>query len=86
MPKCQKCFDYLPPDYFIEREDGGKICMFCETDKDKLTLEKDNHIKYINKKELKEEYRIFLKKLLESENVKKFVKGEEENLIIKPGE
>lgn len=62
----------------VDKEYGDKVCLFCESDKDILTLrEEDGTIYTVEKSDIIRKYEIFMKKLLEKDNVKKFIKGKE---------
>ena len=76
MPKCVLCDDFVPPWFTDEVSDK---CLFCETqqgtsnDNDKLTLNDDTY----SKLQVKEEYKIYIKRLMErnkDEIVKKLTK------------
>ncbi len=77
MGKCVLCSDLLPPWFFDE---ASEKCMFCEVnmgtsnDKDELTLNDETY----TKKTVKDEYKIYMKRLVErnkDEIVKKLTKG-----------
>ena len=77
MGKCVLCSDMLPPWFMDEVSDK---CLFCETnqgtsnDKTLLSLDGDTYTKL----QVKEEYKVYIKKLMErnkEEIVKKLTKG-----------
>lgn len=77
MGKCVLCGDYMPPWFIEEKTDK---CFFCEramgtsNDNDTIVLNEDTY----DKKTVKEEYKIYLARLVErnsDEIAKKLTKG-----------
>jgi len=71
MPKCDKCFSVMPPDFLTDiSEKGGKECWFCKTGKNEII----NKIggKY-TKEECIKDYDIFLKKLKEKKKIAEYI-------------
>ena len=76
MPKCDMCWDMFPPDFFCERDDDGKECMFCRIGKDYITMDTGKGVRNYTKKECKKDYVEFLRMLKEKEGViEALVKG-----------
>jgi hypothetical protein len=75
MPKCVKCFEILPPDFLDDVSATDKICIFCSRNIKEIKYGKDNN-KITTKKEIIEEYKIFLKMVKEKNQIlKDFTKG-----------
>jgi len=74
MPRCQKCYEFFPPQYMCEienTEDDVKQCIYCQQGKDyvMVLIEEDKkEIKY-TKKDCIRDYKMFLKKLKETPNI-----------------
>ena len=73
MPKCQKCYEFFPPQYMREienTEDDVKQCVYCQQGKDyvMVIMEDKKEIKY-TKKDCIRDYKMFLKKLKETPNI-----------------
>lgn len=72
MPQCDKCKKFYPPGFVgpTDPRDGkilnGNLCTFCITGKDIITYGNNNQI---TKKELIKEYQIFMKKIVEKNEV-----------------
>jgi hypothetical protein len=79
MPKCVKCFEYLPPTFCIEipnteenRDEAILECVFCNTGKTEVTLvENDSGGKLLReekytKTQCIEDYKTMLKMMKES--------------------
>jgi hypothetical protein len=78
MPKCLNCFKFFPPTYMVKKSIGGGVCMFCEVGKDFLTMTEENGNVYtVDKEYIVREYEVFMKKLLEKENVQNLIKNRE---------
>ena len=84
MPKCTVCNKLFHPDWVISVDEGVFKCLFCQTDKKELTVEdkKTNKPLYtVTKEQAIKDYDVYIKKLMEKDNIKRLVKGEN---IIKP--
>jgi len=66
MAICEKCKEFYPPDFMEDGLPGDKICIFCKRDVTEIT----GRGKTITKKEVVKDYKIFIKKLKETRNVK----------------
>jgi len=78
MPKCSKCYSILPPQFFDEMPNGDKLCKFCI---DNIKQIEYGNNKIATKEEIIKEYEIFLKMILEkNEIIKNAVKGDFTNI------
>ncbi len=74
MPKCGRCYSVLPPPFLEDMPDGGKQCKFCIDGVDKLEYGKG---KFATKDEIIKEYDIFLKIIMDhNEILKNAIKGD----------
>lgn len=84
MGFCAKCRDFFPPDVMVPADDGDKLCLFCQRDQDEIRYgEKDEFV--IGRKEIVEEYKLFMKKLKDKKNVADALMGkakEEETIKV----
>ena len=84
MPQCAKCGNFFPPDVMMPADPGDFLCVFCHRDTDEVRYGENNeHV--IGRKEIVEEYKIFMKQLKDSPNVSKALaeKSKEESDLIK---
>lgn len=80
MPKCAKCYFWLPPEFLTDVSPTDKICVFCEHNLKEIAYGKDKSLK-ITKKELAEEYKVFLRMIKDKNDIlKKTVRGNDEDV------
>ncbi len=73
MGLCAKCRDFFPPDLMFDVEQNGdQLCAFCERDTQEIRYGERNEL-VITRKEVVEEYKIFMKKLREQRDVAKAI-------------
>lgn len=70
MPKCDRCWAVMAPDFLFERKDGGKECIFCRIGKNEIQLKQG---KKYTKEECIKDYELFLKKIKEVPDLAKFL-------------
>lgn len=84
MPQCQKCKEYLPPNYtevipnqpkMSETDEYPQHCIFCKLDVEDVEID-DPHSgwKKYTKKQCLADYKAFLKKVKESKDVQEIMK------------
>lgn len=78
MSKCAVCMDYFHPDYIVYQEIRGdevKVCAFCRTGKNELTIvDDDGKLKEkVNKKQASIAYKKYLDDLIRKPNIGKIV-------------
>lgn len=66
MSQCANCNEFFPPDFLEDADDGDKLCIFCKRDVSEITGGGTT----VTKKEIVRDYKIFVKKLKETRNVK----------------
>lgn len=83
MPKCCVCDVVVHPDMCVEVDEFSKACkcVWCYTDKKEITIEDESgKPQYtITKAQAAENYRVYLKKLSESEKIQKIMMKGQEN-------
>lgn len=88
MPKCVTCGTLLGPNFciIVNESTDERQCVFCHLGKDEITVESDKtgESRKIKKHEAAENYRIYLKKLYESEKVQEIINPGNKSNIIKP--
>ena len=65
MPKCGKCYGYLPPPFMVDMRDGGRICAFCNDGTNKMTYKGEP----VTKEEIIKEYEIFMRMVKEKNEI-----------------
>jgi wyosine [tRNA(Phe)-imidazoG37] synthetase (radical SAM superfamily) len=74
MGFCAKCRDFFPPDVMVDADDGDKLCLFCQRDQKEIRYGKNDEF-VVGRKEIVEEYKIFMKQLKEKKDVAKALMG-----------
>ena len=90
MPKCVQCEGMFPPHFMVDieieevKEDPPQKCAFCYLDRKDVTMVNDEtkEEEVITKEEAKKRYEIFLKRLSQTRNIAKILKGESSNRLI----
>jgi hypothetical protein len=73
MGLCAKCRDFFPPDLMFDVEQNGdQLCAFCERDTNEIRYGEHNEL-VITRKEVVEEYKLFMKKLREQKDIAKTI-------------
>ncbi len=86
MPMCNVCRKRFHPDFILEKKFRGddiRICVFCETDKQILTITNEDGTidKTVRKEEESRKYMKYLIELSTQENISKILtKGKENEL------
>ena len=88
MPKCNVCFKLYHPDWMIEKTVRGDeivSCLFCHTEKDKLTVvdENDNIKEIVTKEQAARNYLKYLDDLSKNENIAKILGDAKEKKKLK---
>jgi len=74
MGLCAKCRDFFPPDVMVEADGDDKLCLFCQRDQEEIRYgENDEFV--VGRKEIVEEYKIFMKQLKEKKDVASALMG-----------
>lgn len=68
MGQCVKCKCFLPPQLMTDVDDGKKLCLFCEVDKNEITYGQG---KVAVKEQIIKDYDMFLKIVKEKNNILK---------------
>lgn len=80
MGLCVKCKKFLPPQ-LMEDVEGGKLCLFCKSDKDELQLSNGRLAK---KEDVIKEYDVFMKMVKEKNDIlKKAMHGDVKDIPTK---
>ena len=69
MPKCAKCGYILPPQFMTKMSEKDSLCQFCV--EDKLILTYSDGRKKVNRKDIADEYKLFLKMVREKNDILK---------------
>lgn len=77
MGQCKKCFGYFPPTLMFELNGEDKQCVFCKVDKDYITLEKGDRTTKYTRKQCMEDYRKFMKGVVEKPEVREALAKEQ---------
>ena len=89
MPKCQKCYQFYPPDFMrdIEGTEGtpdqeDRQCVFCMLDKNVINFTgKNGKEEQYSKKQCQNDYKKFLKELKSKTNIAKVLAKGSTNVI-----
>ena len=78
MSQCKVCMDFYHPDFITYTERLGdviKICAFCRTDKQEITVTDDNGkiVKVVQKKQASNDYKKWLDELRKKPNMAKII-------------
>lgn len=77
MPLCEKCRKFYPPQFCNQMEENEFLCEWCHRDIESILVTRSDGSQYkYTKEECAKDYDIFIKKLKESKDIKKIVKGE----------
>lgn len=77
MPKCNVCSKLFHPDWVLAVDEGVFKCLFCQTDKNELTVENsDGSPAYkVSKEQAIKDYDVYIKKIMEKKGVQDIIKG-----------
>ncbi len=80
MPQCVTCKRFFHPDYCIDAapddpNDDAKFCLFCKLKTDVLTIEDSsgNEVTKVKKEEAENMYKLYIKELTETHNIKHLI-------------
>lgn len=91
MPQCVKCKQFFHPDYCVfaapdDPDDDAKFCLYCKLNTDTLTIEdaEGNEVSKVKKEEAINMYKLYIKGLTETHNIKHLITTGNQAKIIMP--